>query len=78
MLFGTHPNFRGDSTPEEYALSTKMQDLYVAFASDGVAGLEAGGWSRYDNSTGRGLIQQFGLDGEVAQLRTADWLERTC
>jgi len=78
MLFGTHPNFRGDSTPDEYALSAKMQDLYVAFARDGVTGLEAQGWPRYDNSSGQGLIQQFGLDGEITQLQTADWLERTC
>ncbi|KAB2571009.1 putative secreted lipprotein [Lasiodiplodia theobromae] len=34
LLFGTHPNFRGNSTPFEYAVSESMQDLWVEFARD--------------------------------------------
>lgn len=34
LLFGTHPNFRGNSTPFEYAVSETMQDLWVEFARD--------------------------------------------
>lgn len=74
---GTHPNFRGNSTPEEYALSTFMQDAWVVFARDDGAALEALGWPRYDNSTADGLIMQLG-HGDTAHTDTADWLEQRC
>ncbi|KAK2598765.1 hypothetical protein N8I77_012153 [Diaporthe amygdali] len=77
LLMGTHPNFRGNSTPEEYALSTFMQDAWVAFARDDGAALEALGWPRYDNSTAGGLIMQLG-HGDTAHTDTADWLEQRC
>ncbi|KAF3763180.1 alpha/beta-hydrolase [Cryphonectria parasitica EP155] len=47
MLMGTHPDFRGPSTPQEYATSEAFQDAYVAFAREGVAGLEAQAWNEY-------------------------------
>lgn len=40
MLFGTHLNFRGESTELEYETSHAMQDAWAAFARDGARGLE--------------------------------------
>jgi cholinesterase len=57
MLMGTHPNFRGNSTPFEYATSHAMQDAWVAFAKDGTQGLESTGWSEQD-------ISLAGLEGK--------------
>ena len=48
MLLGTHPNFRGNSTPFEYATSHAMQDAWVAFAKDVTQGLDSTGWSEYE------------------------------
>lgn len=61
MLFGTHPNFRGESTELEYATSHAMQDAWTAFARDGTHGLESTGWSEYD-SVGEGAVRDFGDD----------------
>ena len=59
MLFGTHPNFRGHSTPFEYATSHAMQDAWVAFARDGTKGLESTGWSEYEY-IGEATVREFG------------------
>jgi cholinesterase len=59
MLMGTHPNFRGNSTPFEYATSHAMQDAWVAFAKDGTQGLESTGWSEYD-TIGEATVREFG------------------
>lgn len=59
MLFGTHPNFRGESTEFEYATSHAMQDAWVAFARDGTKGLESTGWSEYD-TIGEATVREFG------------------
>lgn len=59
MLFGTHPNFRGNSTPFEYATSHAMQDAWVAFARDGTQGLESTGWSEY-KFIGEAIVREFG------------------
>ena len=32
LLFGTHTNYRGNSTPLEYETSTAMQDSWLSFA----------------------------------------------
>jgi len=59
MLFGTHPNFRGESTAFEYATSHAMQDAWVAFAKHGTKGLESTGWSEYDH-IGEATVREFG------------------
>lgn len=56
MIFGTHMEFRGNSTPFEYALSATLQDFYLAFIKDPANGLNEKGWPAYE-----------GLGGEVMQ-----------
>lgn len=56
LLFGTHMDFRGNSTQFEYELSYVMQDAYVAFVTDPQNGLDALNWPAYQ-----------GLGGDVMQ-----------
>lgn len=63
---GTHPNFRGNSTPEEYATSQAFQDAYVAFASDPESGLAAQHWKPYA-TLGSEDVRGFGRDGVAAE-----------
>ena len=66
MLFGTHPNFRGESTDAEYETSHAMQDSWLAFAKDGPSGLEGTGWGEYA-SVGEASVRAFGAGGVPAQ-----------
>jgi cholinesterase len=66
MLFGTHPNFRGESTEAEYATSHAMQDSWLAFAKDGPKGLEGTGWMEY-TSVNESSVREFGAGGVPAQ-----------
>ncbi|KAI8317496.1 Lipase 4 [Colletotrichum sp. SAR11_240] len=47
MIFGTHADFRGNSTPFEYELSHVMEDALTTFIKDSTAGLDAIGWPVY-------------------------------
>lgn len=76
MLFGTHPNFRGESTELEYETSHAMQDAWVAFARDGVQGLEIVGWSEY-KKVGDANVREFG-DGVEAKDVSIAGLEGKC
>lgn len=76
MLFGTHPNFRGESTEFEYATSHAMQDAWVAFARDGTRGLESTGWSEYD-TIGEATVREFGDDVPVKDISLSG-LEGKC
>ncbi|KAJ0123752.1 hypothetical protein J7T55_012221 [Diaporthe amygdali] len=66
ILMGTHPNFRGNSTPEEYATSHAFQDAYVAFASDPENGLAGQGWKQY-TTLGSDEVRGFGRNGVAAE-----------
>lgn len=44
LLAGTHPVYRSNSTPFEYAVSEKMQALWRQFAVDPENGLAKEGW----------------------------------
>ncbi|KAK7702196.1 hypothetical protein SLS64_009774 [Diaporthe eres] len=66
ILTGTHPNFRGDSTPEEYATSQAFQDAYVAFASDPEDGLAGQDWKPYA-TLGSEDVRGFGRDGVAVE-----------
>lgn len=66
MLMGTHPNYRGSSTPLEYATSHAFQDAYVAFARDPVNGLLSQDWLQY-SEMGSATVRQFGGDGVAAK-----------
>lgn len=57
LIFGTHGDYRGNSTAFEYASSHAMQDAYLAFISDPVNGLASVGWPAYEKAGG--LIRQF-------------------
>ena len=76
MLFGTHPNFRGESTAFEYATSHAMQDAWVAFASSGTKGLESTGWEEYD-AIGEVKVREFG-DEVPAKDVSLSALENKC
>ncbi|KAG6355477.1 hypothetical protein INS49_003439 [Diaporthe citri] len=66
ILMGTHPNFRGNSTPEEYATSQAFQNAYVAFARDPESGLAAQNWKHYA-TLGSEQVRGFGRDGMAAE-----------
>jgi hypothetical protein len=65
LLFGTHGDFRGESTVFEKELSAEMQDLWVAFAKNGAKGVEALGWPEYGVN---GTVLQFGRNEKLTQL----------
>ncbi|KAK7984374.1 hypothetical protein PG989_011776 [Apiospora arundinis] len=59
VIFGTHYQFRGNSTELEWETSYAMEDLWVAFATD----------SSKDPSTANGLTwPKYSLDGETVVL----------
>lgn len=66
ILMGTHPNFRGNSTPEEYATSHAFQDAYVAFARDPENGLVGQNWKPYA-TLGSEEVRGFGRDRVPAE-----------
>ncbi|KAJ9635538.1 hypothetical protein H2199_008541 [Coniosporium tulheliwenetii] len=76
LLFGTHPNYRGNSTPFEYAVSAAMQDAWQAFARDPNGGLATQDWPAYTGPGG--AVRIFGADGTVAQTRDLSVLEAMC
>lgn len=63
MLFGTHGNYRGNSTEFEIAVSTAMQDAWVAFASnpEDLAGQQ---WPQFTADSD--VVRSFG-NGTAAQ-----------
>jgi cholinesterase len=67
MLFGTHPNFRGESTEAEYETSHAMQGSWLAFAKDGPKGLEVSGWEEYTTTVDDDSVRKFGADGVPAE-----------
>ncbi|CAI6050689.1 unnamed protein product [Clonostachys chloroleuca] len=77
LVFGTHPNYRGNSTAIEYATSVAMQDTWLAFARDGAQGLQKLGWPEWVNAVDNGPIQVFG-DGSGMYTGTIDDVERSC
>lgn len=66
ILMGTHSNFRGNSTPEEYATSYAFQGAYVAFARDPESGLEGQDWKPYA-TLGSEEVRGFGRDEVPAE-----------
>lgn len=78
MLFGTHMNFRGNSTPFEYDLSHVMQDAYVAFVTDPVNGLNEIGWPAYEGLGGEVLQWGDMSNQTLAHLTTVTSIEEGC
>lgn len=75
MLMGTHPDFRGPSTPLEYATSHAFQDAYVAFASDPTNGLASQDWMPY--TVGANDVREFGA-GVAVQDTNVRAIEAMC
>lgn len=75
LIFGTSGMARGASTAFEISLSEKMQDLYLAFASDPVNGLKSQGWPVYKLG---GQAVELGKDGVVVQEISISSLEAPC
>lgn len=67
LIFGTHPNNRGNSTELEYQTSHAMQDAWVAFANDPVNGLASVGWKPYEE-LGSATVREFGAGVAVQDI----------
>lgn len=78
MLFGTHMDFRGNSTEFEYQLSYVMQDAYAAFVKDPENGLDSIGWPAYQGLGGE--VMQWGdmSNMTLAHLTTLESIEEGC
>lgn len=70
--------FRGNSTPFEYALSALMQDTYLAFIEDPVNGLVERGWPVYEGLGGD--VMQFGdmSNLTLSHMTTLSEIEAGC
>ena len=75
-MFGTHPEYRGESTELEEATSRAMQDAWVAFARDPEKGVEGQGWGVYEK-LGAEQVREFGA-GVAAQDVSVAELEGRC
>lgn len=78
LVFGTHMQFRGNSTPFEYAASHHLQDLYLAFIQDPVNGLDAVGWPAY-KAPGGDVFQWLDMSNNtLGHLRSLTEIEQNC
>ncbi|KAK9413511.1 putative Carboxylic ester hydrolase [Seiridium unicorne] len=76
MVFGTHPNYRGNSTEFEYATSHAMQDAWVAFAKGGADAMAEMGWPIYEPGTV--TAQEIGTEPYPMQLQSLADAEAMC
>ncbi|KAK2049374.1 carboxylesterase [Colletotrichum somersetense] len=77
LIFGTHADFRGNSTPFEYELSHTMMDAYAAFIKDPAAGMEAIGWPAYTADSR--LVRSYGKnDAVLTAVQTLSAIEEEC
>jgi carboxylesterase type B len=76
MLFGTHPDYRGNSTALEYATSHAMQDAWLALVATAGKAMPVDGWDAWDEVDG-GQVVEFG-NGVPARLVDTSELEETC
>ncbi|KAK8056506.1 hypothetical protein PG993_001733 [Apiospora rasikravindrae] len=76
LAFGTHADFRGNSTALEYETSHAIQDAYVAFAKDPVQGLDEMGWAAYAGA--RGVVRAYAENNTAVGYRSLDTIESEC
>lgn len=76
LAFGTHADFRGNSTALEYETSHAIQDAYVAFAKDPINGLNELGWAAYTGA--RGIVRAYAENNTVVGYRSLDAIESGC
>ncbi|SPO06991.1 related to triacylglycerol lipase V precursor [Cephalotrichum gorgonifer] len=70
LLFGTHAQYRGDSTPLEYATSQAMQDAWVRFVATAGVEMTVEGW-------GGGNVVEFGNEVAAMVVDTTE-MEDSC
>lgn len=75
MIFGTHDIVRGPSSPFEYAVSHRMQDLWLAFMHDPLKGPVAQGWPEY-MPAGEGI--EFAWNEQVSQKINTSHFDEKC
>ncbi|KAI8294762.1 Lipase 4 [Colletotrichum sp. SAR 10_98] len=76
MIFGTHADFRGNSTPFEYELSHVMEDALTTFIKDSTAGLDAIGWPVYTAEDRE--VRTYGENNVTVGRRTLASIEQGC
>jgi acetylcholinesterase len=74
LIFGTAGDFHGASTAYENTVSSKMQDLWVAFAKDPEHGLRKLGWGTY----GEGKAAILGATDEPVKGINISQLDGVC
>ncbi|RAK78856.1 chlorogenic acid esterase precursor [Aspergillus fijiensis CBS 313.89] len=75
LLFGTYQWYGGAPTALQRAVSTRWQDLYLAFMKDPVHALPSMGWPAY---TPDGQAMAFGANGTVSSLMPVSALAVGC
>ncbi|KAH7336152.1 Alpha/Beta hydrolase protein [Rhexocercosporidium sp. MPI-PUGE-AT-0058] len=75
LIFGTHDIAYSESTPFEFAVSHRMQDLWLAFMKDPVNGLPSQGWEAY-KPEGNGI--EFAWDNQVTQTIALSGFDDLC
>lgn len=77
MLFATHQDYtngEGHSTPLEFAVSQRMEDLLYSFMVDPYHGPEQHGWAPYTS----GEMLRFGAGGKVMQNVSIESVDSVC
>lgn len=77
LVFGTHFEFRANSTSLEYLTASAYQDTWVSFATDSSGALAYGGvnktWPRYSPEGATTMV--FGGNGQAAELREGGYAD---
>ena len=74
MIFGTHPDFRVNSTQFEFEVSNTMEEYLFAFMKDPINGPVSVGWKSYAD----GGMLRFGADGKVVQNVGVNAVDGAC
>ncbi|RGP81036.1 hypothetical protein FLONG3_825 [Fusarium longipes] len=77
LVFGTY-GIEGPSTKFERRVSERMQDLYLAFASDPTHGLEKLGWPKAESQFNRSKLVKLAADNKVEQVDGVEKLVDEC
>lgn len=79
LIFGTHSDFRAESTEFEQETSQAMQEAWVAFAAGGAEVLRSTGWQAY-GQLGEDVVRNFGnaSTGEAVGDIAMGWSEGRC
>ncbi|TVY82750.1 Lipase [Lachnellula suecica] len=76
LIFGTHANFRGNSTAFEWSVSEALQAAYLAFVTDPQSGLAGVDWPAYEGAGGS--VRIFAENETAVQIGTVADIEAGC